>query len=894
VPAEALEVIGMRKIGAKRMGAGLALGLVLGLTVTMVSALPASASALATAQLTTPKEVLSGGAGGNFGIRVNNTEPAGGPLGLDAGRTINYVLITPPIDMVDAVAASAPSGWTVDVFGSDPAHVEFKGGSIAPGGNATFNITGDVQRVANDLADNWLIRVSSNGGQSTLSAAASSPGALETTIRILQVLNVAIVAPALAADDRDGDGVPEVTGTQSGVCSRMRVLNAGSQSKNVTASLTGSNVTVTDTNCASNGIGAKPIPGNDGQADFDFSLAFADVSSRTTTTLTGAASAPGATTPSPQFTATRSVVIEPLAILSYVAGSITPRAVVPGTSGQVFSIQLNKTPGGSPPVSPVNLAFSSAFCNSGASTSLGAGVQNGVVIEFTCNVANISDGRYTPTITYGYTDGNGISVSGRSLGTIDQITLDRLIPSVLPEIVPPAPQVNANPPVDPALTSGQAFQVRGPVRDTDPADGQSKPCHPNGNPLTNSTKCTLISAELIELGNGGGEIGRKPLNGVSINGSGELAGNPSVAFTAGTVAAVLQVTVQDEAGLRATNISEMVDVDLIAPDIASAEVRPGPGSGQRRIVRVVFTEPVQNSNNMLDWTIQDGQQKLVLTPPVQSADKRTVELTTSSDFDFDPSGTLTYDPNTLNGNAYHDRVGLEIGTPKQKSLVDRINPLAPVFNTVAGRAVQDDGKFHFNTDAPSVALGNPGSDNAAIRAGYEVRLFEEANGQPGLQVAGDRDLGCGDVAEGTAIELTGCDFSGADRQAEVYAVSTDVNNNLGTERAASLVLDRVRPVLANITVAGTTVNVAFSEDLVDGRDFSADWHFFTLRQGDGKRTEVNVQEVSPGASNNVRSLAVDSFGSNTPFEVRYLFRGAEADRYVDRAGNSLLDFTGLI
>jgi hypothetical protein len=915
-------------------------GLVLVFTLlfgTVLGTLPAFASAASTAFVNV-HNVLAGQAGKVFTIRVNNTESAGLPGGINAGKTINEVRIRGPVDLIDAVLAGSagPSGFTnVSLIGSPPAEIRFTGGNIAPGANATFTVVADVRGTpARDLNDVWRVRSSSNGGQ-THAAATSTGEGLLTDVRVLQVQNVAVVAPTGAADDRDGDGKPEVTGTQGNICVRTRVANAASTALDVTPSLSAGSMTIgaprpaAGTPCSAAPLagGSASIPSH-GTSDFDFLVSADNVSSSTASELVGTASAPNASTPSSSdpdddiLIAKQALQIEPKADLTYVTNTLNPRAVVPGATGQVFTININKGPAGSPPVPTLNGTFTSAFGNTtlASPTSIAGGTANSLTATFAgFNIAPIADGRYQPTVSYGYTDANGlvqalVDISAGTKPDLEQVRLDHLIPDIHDLLInAPAPQVTAVPPVQPAVTNGTAFTASASVTDTSPETSNDTPCGPNPAGSTAPLPCTLEAANLIQYPltaqQGGGaafpsKIDVKPS--CTLSSSGSLSCNITTnGFTAGTFATALEVSVKDETGSVVTEVSPLVDVDIISPFIQGAKTHRG-GTinvgnqqvpGQRRTIEVTFNEPVETAQaSPQDWTVQDGSTVAVCNVG-QSPDKRTVTLTTCQELDADTTGTITYAPRPVVGDPYHDRVGKDIVNPVEKPLLDGIEPLAPTFDTVEGRGTQDDSpstaKYFFNTTTPAVHMiqTTPASaDDPAIANGYTIQVYEETDGTDGLNRLTDRQI-CGDVATADSITLT-CDFSGIDRAKKVYGLSIDGNNNIGQALSTDFVLDRVRPQIGTVTVSSSPsdITVNFTERVPRGDDFSGNWTYIATR-ADGQRTSPDVETVSAGSTNSQRVIGYAdqpySPATLTPNELRYDFN--VGNRYEDRAGNLLLD-----
>jgi hypothetical protein len=946
---------------SSKVGIVLTFTLILGIVLGMV---PAMADAVSTAQVNV-HNVLAGQAGKGFSVVVTNGEPAG-IAGLNAGKTINEVRIRGPVDLIDAVVANStgPAAFSeISLIGTPPAEIRFRvpanaaaGTGIAPGGTATFNVIGDVRGTPiRDRNDVWRVRVSSNRGVNHQASTATGEGLL-THVRVLQVQNVAVLSPAGAADDRDGDGRPEVTGTQGNICVRTTVANAGAAALEVSPSLAGGNMTVGPARpAATPPCSAAPLANGsasiaaDATRDFDFVLTAGNVGSATVSELTGTASAPGASTPASNdpdddvLTAVQQVVIEPKSALTYVPGSLAPRAVVPDVDldlEEAFSIRMNKGPSGSPPISGLNGQFESTFCDTqpsvagvqfpraGSPATLPGGTAVNQTVTFEpCDILRLADGRYQPSAKFGYTDANGL-VQGLTPLTpdLEQVRLDSLIPSVDIDIIRPTPQVQAVPPVEPALTNGQSFTATGSSTDTDPSTGQQVACGPAPAGSTAPLPCTLEVAQIIQYpltaAQGGGtalarRIDIKQNCSLGSNGSISCSVTPAgaTAFDTGVQSAQIYVEVSDETKNRSRDgFGTLIDVDLIDPFIQKAETQRG-GTikigeqtlpGQRRTIVVTFNEPVQPTGNTpgspSDWLISDGSTKTVCNVS-QSADKRTVTLTTCQELHADTTGVITYDPKAPLSSPYHDRVGKNVASPVEKTLADGIAPLAPSFSTVNGRGLQDDSpstpKYFFNSTNPQVHMiqqAPASAEDPAIASLYIVEVYEDTDGVSGLNRLTDRQI-CGEVAQGDSITLTDCDFSGVDRTAKVFALSIDLNGNDGDASATDFVLDRVRPKIADVTVDGTEIAVDFDERVPHGDNITGDWTYIATIIAESQRTSPDVEGVADGATTAQR-LITYSDQHHTPAqldpdELRYHWSDS-GGRYLDRAGNDLLDIIFVI
>lgn len=907
------------------------LGLVLSLTLVLstIGVLPASASAAATATVNI-HNVLAGQSK-VFTLSVKNTEQA------ILGKTITEVRIIPPVGRILATAGSV-TGWEGKLLGTPPnTQVRFRpvegGSGIAPGGTLNFAVTGTItDQRAQDSSDNWVVNVSSdNLTTNTATTPTGQPTALNTTVRQLQVENVAVVGPNLATDDYDGNGTQEVTGTQSGICVRTQVKNASASNLVVTPALALSGGALSGSvgparPMASPPCSAAPLANGSAtitgktSASFDYLTSYTDPGSRATRNLKGTASAPGATTPDTSapddiFVSSRNLDVEPKAILSYVPDTVQPRAVVPGSANKVFTLDIEKTPGQSPLLTSVSGHLSSDFCDAipgtpavdfPALTTPTTMAQGGVTESGafqSCNILPLGNGKRPITPRIAYTDANGLVQPLTDLTGVEQIRLDSLIPSVNNlTITPPASQVTANPQPAAALSNGQAFSIAASVTDKDTvgATEQDLACGAEGG--TAPLICTLVSVKLLQTGATDGSGPIDITDKCTLNNQGNLnCNNVSVTFGTNVTAARATAIVRDEAGSQGPGTSPAVDVDNLIPAIAAEDgalVTRGPVAGQRRQVTVNFTEAVQNDSNTnspLDWQVQDGQVRPVAAA-TEPPDKRSRNLTTVTDFDPDPdAGTITYAP-AVTSSPYHDRVGLDMANPTTTGLTDGIAPLAPVFTRVDGDGPDTDGKFYFNDTTPDITLTSTDANDPAMRTGYDVEIYEEANGIAGLQRLGDRRVCREQSIPGTprthVPERTlSCDVGTDEAETTTYALSIDFNGNEGAVAEALLVLDITPPKLLSGVVTGNQLTATFTEDLVVGTDVANHWVYYARSVAD---QEINAFFMSGITQTipRVRVFTIDEYTAAdfTPLSLQWIFDGVAGQvRYEDRAGNPMVD-----
>ena len=884
------------KKGVQRMGVLVTSALVFGL---VVGVLPATAAPTNPGGSVNLNDLLAGQTR-TFEISLTHNGSQGGgvgPLATPADDDINLVVITPPIDLIDPSSVQGPGSWSGRITG-DPPRIVFEGDTLAPGDTAEFQIVGAVTRPGTDDGDDWLVRASDDGGISTSKAT----GNLFTNIRVLQVQSVALVEPAGVTD-------LTVTATQDNVCARTRVLNAGSAVLDVTPTLSATGVTVGEPRlanpadpCSNPAISSAPIAAG-GVQEFDFPLTFG---SQGTRTLVADASAAGADA----FDTNVNVTVQPKAVLTYVASSLSPRALPPGTEDQVFSIDVNKSPGGSPAISldAAETTFEFAACTPPRSLTspgdLGAGGVSNVNLTFQpCDVIG-DNGSYEVTGTYGYTDANDFIQDITDLDITDQIRLDDLIPVVDVEIEVPTSQV---PGEDGAITHDQPFTITVDVDDTRD-EGVVGPC-----PASNGVDGCEITESFLRFYDGqdgsGAVLGEHPFEISNANGRNSTSVELGVGdIPVGALSVQAFASAADDAGNASAEAqSNVPDVDIIAPEIASAGTLPDMG---RREILVQISEPVAGGTgdfSALDWNVEvEGENNPVTAV---RGDGAQVILTVQNVLPCDVSqGIVSYalfegPGGTILGTPYHDRVGQEMGN-QDEGLGDGIAPLAPIVEQVQGRGEQV-GKFWFSDSSPATTVGNEDdeADCLAVADGYGLELYEDANGNGEFDgsAGGDTLLATADAddlqATFTSFTTT---FTGEATElgrfeAKAFVRAFDINDNPTpaadvTAAAVDFVLDQIAPNITGVIVAGDEITVAFDEDVAFGRDASVDWRLFGMRPNRTRESEFEISTPSGGPGHRLLTATDPDFDPTvTDVRMAYEFIGAAEDRYTDRAGNFLGD-----
>jgi hypothetical protein len=897
----------------------LSVALATGLLATVLGFVPAAAQvpgADPTVASVDVKNILAGVANQEFKVTVSHR----------AGDDINAVIVgTPPGGYV-LTEGRAP-GWQALII-SDR-EVLFTGGSIPLQSSATFSMFANVPRTAQDLTSRWVAQVSSDGGITSADAGPSSTGAMDTTIRVLQVTSLGITAPAGATDNG-------ITGAQDNVDTVCNVQNVGSGLLSTTARLASRDgrFDSADSSAANIGPGATQ--------SFTFRLQNVDdVTSNSSDRATCSASASGASTG--PFTKNFDLTVQPRALFDYVATSLSPRMAAP-TAAPIFSVRVNKHQNGQVSLtgsdqSPAatleapsalgaangtDFKLSGGPCNIGptalgAPTTVDAGRRDNVLLQFAplSIPLGTNDGDCNVVINVGGTDANGAKISIRPLpNTLDTVRIDAAIPIIqtLRLQGPESRCCNA----DPAVKNNDTLNVAGAVTDRNPSTGQQEPC----------STCQVVRAELIQYnqedGNGTEAGPRIPVN-IS-NTGGTLSGSYAGAYAAATRSVRMALVMKDEAGnLSAETLSTPFDVDNIAPVITGAVATQAPSVANadlQRQLRATFSEPVDNFDRPVDGVCPGADWR---------ADNNTV-VNCSRDPNFlgtgllvanrlaedgPDLGALSYFPQTP--LSFHDRVGIPIRVGDGATILDRIPPKAPVLTKVSGRTADSDGKFYTTESNTPFELTNPPAssplgDTPAVKAGYTVQLWRENGLQEGLQAGGtnsDQQIGTA-VAQGPTVTVTGNGLPGdscaqAGKESTVYARSLDTASPANPTpdnqiRAFQVVVDTVKPALLTAAAQVDRVNVGFGgtaptgcpagsggPEAVVGRDAPFDWQ---IQSDAGDLLNRNRVEGT-GSSRDV-VMNDGRYSAATVGLIRYRFVGTPPERYRDKAGNTVDDNTKLI
>ncbi len=368
----------------------------------MLPALAASAAPSSNASLAAGVNVIPGTAQ-PLSVKVDNT---GVPL---VGESINWVSVILPNNQgfTTTPAVTAPSGWTATQTSTSSVqrYVFTTTGSGISGGNTlTFPFPANVAAPASDKVGEFRVFVSSDRGATTSRA----NGALNSTIRTLQLEAFGITAPAGAADGSATSG-QAVTFTAS-------VTNRASGAQTVTAATDGGTATQS---LASGASAPIAIP-----------VTLKTVGSNTTSRYIATATAAG----SEALTRFQDVALQVGPLLALVPQTFEPKRVRSNTGAPAYEFKVAATKRNTPglTVNSCQLYFdANGVANSfelNAPTTWSANNQQTLVFQ-SGNVTGVS-GNYAPRVGCTGTDGNDAAFVQNPLDNALSLDIDNLAPVI--------------------------------------------------------------------------------------------------------------------------------------------------------------------------------------------------------------------------------------------------------------------------------------------------------------------------------------------------------------------------------------------------------------------------------------------------------------------------------
>jgi hypothetical protein len=819
-----------------------------------ITVVPAFAAAIGAATITSG-DLLSGQPGA-VTIRITNgSVDAGtlpGPLGGlngDTASDIDAIVIEVPATVYSATDVTLPSGWTGEYdteIGFVYATADGESSELAPGASLDVTIEGAANEIADDTTRAVPVFVSDDGGRTL-----SSAGVPNLTSRILQVDSIAVVKPGAI-----NQNLSQVTAGQDTATVSVKVTNFGSQARSVTINAAKSSGSSTAT--------VTPQIENIGSGvSFDTAELVTTFGSAGTLGLNGTATSANSAAvavPADQ------IAVQQAFSGTYVNDSLSPRTAVQGQSYD-FVLQLNKAG-----VQPANLT--TTFSINGVATASGSqpfpAASSTETLEFD-NVAIpalAANGSYDTLLTASGVDDNGATVSVTI--TPQTVTLDNLLPVIELEANVGDPDVTG---ATPAAGDGRTITFSGTVKvGTGTGTG-------TGGEVAACTSCTVTAKLVTDLG--------EELPFTLTNTNGELSGSASFTFEAGTTSASATATAVKDTGLSSTGASDIFEVDIIAPTLASATTGR---DDQGDFVNVSLSELADTTNSRpFAWQVDNSAvQSATAQPAENGAVMVQLRLLEGNTFANNATPTVSYSPTGLAGTPFGSRINDRVSLTMLDQVIEAIDgivPDAPILSSVQGLALQG-GKFYTNQFKPTVTV-------AGMEAGTLLELYFDRNGN---EVPENSEVVySGPVSNATETVTLGNSLGNSDIEHMLIGRLHD-GVAFGLQTLEPLVLDRTVPVItayAQDAQDGSTVVVTFSEMLPLGRDAAFDWT--VIADQDGETRSRSVEAVTAGLNARERTLKVAA-NSYDPADgdvsgVRFKYRGAASDRYSDFATNTLANQT---
>lgn len=769
----------------------------------------------------------------------------------EVGRIINFVVINPAAGLANIHKAQGFQGpWQ---FRTTSTGIVFQGGTLLPGQSVTFRFYADILRPAVDTTSPWSVGTSTDNGLTIVDAPGTTPGALDTLVRVLNVETFQVNAPAGAVDR-------SVTAGQDNVAIGCTVVNAGSGTLSTTTTLAG---TVLATGVSDTRTFA---PGERITIPFT-AVTFGPAGTGNVTCDAAATGADG-------YAQTRAFTVQTAATFALGGPpSVTPGDVVQGAS-YPFSVSVVKTGEVSANIAPVlKLECPAVVTTTLSNVAFGANDQNATLVFPPATMPAVPDGFCTTALTITGTDVNGAIIAPPVLDG-NNIVIDFSLPVIAPAIVPPPSRIAGEPA---AITDNATLNFEGVVT----RFGQ--PCK----------TCTITEAKLLQFN------GLAPLTSIDVTATltnGVIGGNYAGAYAPTATDVQLQLTVTDNANRSTTiNASNKVPVDNIDPKIVAAKHVRQEG---RSVIVLTISEAIGGKVGILDFTIhndQDGILDSVVTHAFRSA-KNEVTLELLLPLDQDATPNVSFAPTCVNTalsgtqlcNRAFDRVDRSLAAlPNAITAVDRIAPGEIAITAVNNDAGDLNGgfrTFYTNKTTTPFALN-------AVRNGWKVDLVIDTNGNSELDATDERLVDDRTIAGAIEGAATITAATNGEAVHQLFAIAQDAAGNSGTPTLYGVVFDHIRPVIANADVIGLgIVMVQWSESML-GRDFAADWKVLGKRAGVSRAFNVGVVEI-PGSDR--RKLTIDDAAFSNTWTicgVKYEYLGVTPtlEIYHDRPGNQPLE-----
>jgi hypothetical protein len=357
--------------------------------------------------------------------------------------------------------------------------------------------------------------------------------------------------------------------------------------------------------------------------------------------------------------------------------------------------------------------------------------------------------------------------------------------------------------------------------------------------------------------------------------------------------------------------SNLVAIDNVVPDFtaitgcggAPASLPlPGQTCDNTKTIRVNLSEPVRGDIKAIDFDVDENVVLNAMSGCTADMWCEQVVLTLAQAMGEDATPGVTYAHQAAGGlrarpvdGPAHDLADAGVNA------VDGIVPDLPSLATVSQRVLAadgstvdehnglQDGSFFTNDPAPTFHITGLGQ-------GYRGIVAIDTNG------SGDYEEGVDSIianclSDGAEVDCDGLGLAG-DGEYDILVTSIDNTGNLSQGRTgdvvgkrgrpATLVLDRVAPEGTAFSSTATNVGIDFDESLAKGRNAAVDWFPFVM---EGTRKRI-VKDTTVSGAGAARSITLDSTETGIGLSgVSFLYDGPIDQRYRDRAGNYLADFT---
>jgi hypothetical protein len=811
----------------------------------------ASASAAATANLSAASQRVFPGNGKAMSISVTNNEQ--GVIGTFGASSINWVRIILPTSRGFTLGTGPieKSGWQViETRTASSQTLTFHGGSLPAGGSTTFDFPANIARPADaDREGPFQVMVSSNGGQS----AKPATGSLTSLVKILEVVDGTVTAPALAAN---------------GTASAGQLVDYTARIRNHAANAVGVTPAVTprDGDTVQQAAAPANVSGGGTIGTFTSKIQLNPNIPRDQThryDVGATKTSGGSQADTRQFT--YAVQVPPA--LRLTESTFKPRFVDAGGDRDYrYSADFTKL---NTPTLRVNSGTVS-FADTTAALDLGTGANfpDGAAQTLTSvrAVPQGADGDYRVTYAFNFTDGNGFNFTRQLTSSGNLITLDALDPivNILGVVLP----------------NDQDGQRQTRAKDNDQIKITGEARDRNIDPSGLTVRLRVVGGETITIPSS--EITTTNVAGGGFNWTATT--RPTFGVPQGDFD--VEATIVDRAERTGSaKLDKLIGIDNVRPELAlqgfvldtrTLEVVFNENNnilgGCNRLLYEVDGELLVGAVSYSDGTpCQNGQ-----AGPEGSANVRILTLIRDRARDAEPS--VRYRPQSAVGNQ-SDRIKDAAGNysgPGVQDVISLVAPPIPELNTV--RRNNDTETAVFDEDVYWTRF--PGGDTLARVTGAGVRVGDVLEAVDANRNVLATSAPAGGNNEGLSVSVPIGTTDG--RYARGLQLRS-ARNIAGDVLSLPLELDRQVPALQSATMNGTDrISVTFSEVIWAGSNFASDWRAY--ENDEGQSAEIGVRSVTGNRTTRTLEVARQNFGPVNA--AQYLFEALGSNtRYEDRAGN---------